>query len=45
MKARASHLMIGSSALAAIAVALVGFLGLQKLHSTRQRAVSSRAAA
>ena len=37
MKARASHLMIGSSALAAIAVALVGFLGLQKLHSTRQR--------
>jgi phospholipid/cholesterol/gamma-HCH transport system substrate-binding protein len=37
MKARASNLMIGSAALAAIAVALAGFLGLQKLHSLRQR--------
>jgi phospholipid/cholesterol/gamma-HCH transport system substrate-binding protein len=37
MKARASNLMIGSAAITAIAVALVGFLGLQKLHSLRQR--------
>jgi phospholipid/cholesterol/gamma-HCH transport system substrate-binding protein len=32
MKARASNLMIGSTALAAIAAALIGFLGFQKIH-------------
>jgi phospholipid/cholesterol/gamma-HCH transport system substrate-binding protein len=37
MKARASNLMIGTSTLAAIAVALVGVLGFQKIHSVRQR--------
>ena len=37
MKARASNLMIGSSTLAVIAVAFVGFLGFRKIHSIQQR--------
>jgi phospholipid/cholesterol/gamma-HCH transport system substrate-binding protein len=37
MKARASNLMIGSTALAAIAAALIGFLGFQKIHGIAQR--------
>ena len=35
--ARASSLMIGTSALVAIAVAFVGFLGYRKIHSIQQR--------
>jgi len=37
MKTRASNLMIGSTTLAAIAVALVGVLGFQKIHGIQQR--------
>src|ERR1700732_141792 len=37
MKARASNLMIGSTTLAAIAAAFVGFLGFQKIHGIAQR--------
>jgi phospholipid/cholesterol/gamma-HCH transport system substrate-binding protein len=37
MKARASNLVIGALTLAAIAVALVGFLGFQKIHGIRER--------
>src|ERR1700692_1671002 len=37
MKARASNLMIGSTTLAVIAVAFVGFLGVRKIHSIRQQ--------
>ena len=37
MKARASNLMIGSTTLAVIAAALVGFLGYQKIHGIQQR--------
>lgn len=37
MKARASNLVIGTSTLAVLAVALVGFLGFQKIHGIRQR--------
>ena len=35
--ARASNLMIGTSTLAVIAVAFVGFLGFRKIHSIQQR--------
>jgi phospholipid/cholesterol/gamma-HCH transport system substrate-binding protein len=35
--ARASTLMIGTSALAVIVVAFVGFLGFRKIHSVQQR--------
>src|SRR6266851_349965 len=38
MKTRASNLMIGSTTLAAIAAAFVGFLGFQKIHGIQQRA-------
>jgi phospholipid/cholesterol/gamma-HCH transport system substrate-binding protein len=37
MKARASNLMIGSTTLAAIAAAFVGFLAFQKIHGIAQR--------
>src|SRR3982074_2900449 len=37
MKARASNLMIGSTTLAAIAAAFVGFLGFQTIHGIAQR--------
>jgi len=37
MKASASNLMIGSTTLAAIAAAFVGFLGFQKIHGIAQR--------
>jgi len=37
MKARASNLLIGSSTLAILAAALIGFLGFQKIHRTQQR--------
>jgi phospholipid/cholesterol/gamma-HCH transport system substrate-binding protein len=37
MKARASNLVIGSSTLALLAAALIGFLGFQKIHRTQQR--------
>ena len=37
MKARASNLMIGSTTLAVIAAAFVGFLGFQKIHGVQQR--------
>jgi phospholipid/cholesterol/gamma-HCH transport system substrate-binding protein len=37
MKARASNLVIGSSTLAILAAALIGFLGFQKIHRTQQR--------
>src|SRR5258707_2255698 len=37
MKTRASNLMIGSTTLAVIAAAFVGFLGFQKIHSIQQR--------
>src|SRR5712671_7501609 len=37
MKTWASNLMIGSTTLAAIAAALVGFLGYQKIHGIQQR--------
>jgi phospholipid/cholesterol/gamma-HCH transport system substrate-binding protein len=37
MKARASNLMIGSTTLAVIAVAFVGFLGFRKIHAIRQQ--------
>src|ERR1700692_2375173 len=37
MKTRASNLMIGSTTLAVIAVAFVGFLGVRKIHSIRQQ--------
>jgi phospholipid/cholesterol/gamma-HCH transport system substrate-binding protein len=37
MKARASNLVIGSSTVALLAAALVGFLGFQKIHRTQQR--------
>lgn len=37
MKARASNLMIGSSALVMITAAFVGVLGFQKIHSVQQR--------
>ena len=35
--ARASTLMIGTSALVLTAVAFVGFLGFRKIHSIQQR--------
>src|SRR6202051_2095529 len=38
MKTRASNLMIGSTTLAVIAVAFVGFLAFQKIHGIRQQA-------
>src|SRR5436190_14787416 len=38
MKTRASNLMIGSTTLAVIAVALTGFLAFQKIHGIRQQA-------
>ena len=38
MKTRASNLMIGTTALAVIAVAFVGFIGFRKIHSIRQQA-------
>jgi phospholipid/cholesterol/gamma-HCH transport system substrate-binding protein len=37
MKARASNLVIGATTLVALGVALVGFLGFQKIHGIRQR--------
>jgi phospholipid/cholesterol/gamma-HCH transport system substrate-binding protein len=37
MKVRASNLVIGSSTLALLAAALIGFLGFQKIHRTQQR--------
>src|SRR5216683_223926 len=37
MKTRASNLMIGSTTLAVIAAAFVGFLGFQKIHGIRQQ--------
>jgi phospholipid/cholesterol/gamma-HCH transport system substrate-binding protein len=37
MKTRASNLMIGSTTLAVIAAAFVGFLGFQKIHGIAQR--------
>ena len=37
MKARASNLMIGTTTLAVIVAALVGFLGFRKIHSIAQR--------
>ncbi|MEI9922970.1 MAG: MlaD family protein [Bradyrhizobium sp.] len=37
MKARASNLMIGSTTLALIAAAFIGFLGIRKIHSLQQR--------
>jgi phospholipid/cholesterol/gamma-HCH transport system substrate-binding protein len=37
MKARASNLVIGATTLIALGVALVGFLGFQKIHGIRQR--------
>jgi len=37
MKARASNLMIGSTTLAVIAAAFIGFLGFRKIHSLQQR--------
>ena len=37
MKARASNLVIGTSTLALLAAALIGFLGFQKIHRTQQR--------
>src|ERR1700726_3628059 len=37
MKTKASHLMIGTTTLAVIAAAFVGFLGVQKIRSVRQQ--------
>ncbi len=37
MKARASNLMIGSTTLAVIAAAFIGFLGIRKIHTLQQR--------
>jgi phospholipid/cholesterol/gamma-HCH transport system substrate-binding protein len=37
MKTRASNLMIGSTTLAVIAAAFVGFLGFKKIHGIQQR--------
>jgi phospholipid/cholesterol/gamma-HCH transport system substrate-binding protein len=37
MKTRASNLMIGSTTLAVIAAAFVGFLGFRKIHSIQQQ--------
>src|SRR6266481_5106772 len=37
MRTRASNLMIGSTTLAVIAAAFVGFLGFQKIHGIQQR--------
>jgi phospholipid/cholesterol/gamma-HCH transport system substrate-binding protein len=37
MKTRASNLMIGSTTLAVIAAAFVGYLGFQKIHGIQQR--------
>ena len=37
MKMRATNLMIGTTTLAVIAVAFVGFLGIRKIHSVRQQ--------
>jgi phospholipid/cholesterol/gamma-HCH transport system substrate-binding protein len=37
MKTRASNLMIGTTTLAVIAVAFVGFLGFRKIHSIQQQ--------
>lgn len=37
MKARASNLMIGTTALAVIAAAFIGLLGFRKIHSIAQR--------
>jgi phospholipid/cholesterol/gamma-HCH transport system substrate-binding protein len=37
MRARATNLMIGSTTLAVIAVAFVGFLGFRKIHAIRQQ--------
>ena len=37
MKTQASNLMIGSTTLAVIAAAFVGFLGFQKIHGIQQR--------
>ena len=36
MKARASNLMIGSTTIAVIAAAFIGFLGIRKIHSLQQ---------
>ena len=36
MKARASNLMIGSTTLAVITAAFIGFLGFRKIHSLQQ---------
>jgi phospholipid/cholesterol/gamma-HCH transport system substrate-binding protein len=38
MRARASNLMIGSTTLAVIAAAFVGFLGVRKMHGIQQQA-------
>jgi phospholipid/cholesterol/gamma-HCH transport system substrate-binding protein len=38
MTTRSNNLMIGSTALAAVALAVVGFLGFQKIHGIQQRA-------
>jgi phospholipid/cholesterol/gamma-HCH transport system substrate-binding protein len=38
MTTRPNNLMIGSTALAAVALAVVGFLGFQKIHGIQQRA-------
>jgi phospholipid/cholesterol/gamma-HCH transport system substrate-binding protein len=37
MKVRASNLMIGSTTLAVIAAAFIGFLGIRKIHTLQQR--------
>jgi phospholipid/cholesterol/gamma-HCH transport system substrate-binding protein len=39
MKTKASHLMIGTTTLAVIAAAFVGFLGVQKIRSVRQQSL------
>src|SRR5205814_377198 len=37
MKIRATNLMIGTTTLAVVAAAFVGFLGIRKIHSVQQR--------
>ncbi len=39
MKIRASNLMIGTTTLAVIAVAFVGFLGVRKIHNSQQQSL------